>query len=99
MLGIALAHGLAIAIMVTSMGHISGGHFNPAVTIGFWVTRKLSTFDTLAYWVAQLAGAVAAAYLLRLLPFDVWSAVQLGTPDLASGIRGHKRNDLRRKAS
>ena len=86
LLGIALAHGLAIGIMVTSLGHISGGHFNPAVTIGFWVTRKLSTVDTLAYWVAQLAGAAAAAFLLRLLPFDVWTAVQLGTPNLASGI-------------
>src|ERR1039457_4861776 len=84
--GIALAHGLAMGIMVTSLGHISGGHFNPAITIGFWVTRKISTFDTLAYWVAQLAGAVAAAHLLRRLPFDVWAAVQLGTPDLASGV-------------
>src|SRR5260370_38362724 len=86
LLGIALAHGLAIGIMVTSLGHISGGHFNPAVTIGFWVTRKLSTIDTLAFWVVQLAGAAAAAYLLRLLPFDVWTAVQLGTPALTSGI-------------
>ncbi len=86
LLGIALAHGLAIGIMVSAVGHISGGHFNPAVTIGFWVTRKLSTFDSLAYWVAQLAGGVCAAYLLRLLPFDVWGGVQLGTPDLASGI-------------
>lgn len=84
--GIALAQGLAISVMVTSLGHISGAHFNPAVTIGFWVTRRISTFQTLAYWVAQLAGAVSAAYLIRLLPFDVWSAVQLGTPDLASGI-------------
>jgi MIP family channel proteins len=86
LLGIALAHGLAIGIMVTSLGHISGGHFNPAVTIGFWVTRKLSTINTLLFWVAQLAGATAAAYTLRLLPFDVWSAVQIGTPDLASGV-------------
>lgn len=86
LLGIALAHGLAIGIMVTSLGHISGGHFNPAVTIGFWVTRKLSTFDTLAYWGVQLAGAFCAAYLLRRLPVDVWGPVQLGTPDLASGI-------------
>ena len=86
LLGIALAHGLAIGIMVTSLGHISGGHFNPAVTIGFWVTRKLSTFDTLAYWIVQLAGAAAAAWLLRRLPVDVWGPVQLGTPDLASGI-------------
>jgi MIP family channel proteins len=86
LLGIALAHGLAIGIMVSSLGHISGGHFNPAITIGFWVTRKFSTFDTLAYWVVQLAGGVAAAYLLRLLPVDVWGAVQLGTPSLATGI-------------
>lgn len=86
LLGIALAHGLAIGIMVTSLGHISGGHFNPAVTIGFWVTRKLSTFDTLAYWAVQLAGGAAAAYLLRILPVDVWGAVQLGTPSLANGI-------------
>ncbi len=86
LLGIALAHGLAIGIMVTAVGHISGGHLNPAVTIGFWVTRKLSTFDSLAYMVAQLAGGIAAAELLRLLPFDTWSVVHLGTPDLASGI-------------
>jgi MIP family channel proteins len=86
LLGIALAHGLAIGIMVTSLGHISGGHFNPAVTIGFWVTRKLSTFDTLAYWIVQLAGGALAATLLRRLPVDVWAPVQLGTPDLASGI-------------
>src|SRR3984893_12234331 len=85
-LGIALAHGLAMGIMVTALGDISGGHFNPAITIGFWVTRKLSTINTLAFWAAQLAGAVVAAYALRLLPFDVRTAVQLGTPDLASGI-------------
>src|SRR5258708_40193058 len=67
LLTIALAHGLAIAIMVSALGHISGGHFNPAVTIGFWVTKKLSTMDTLFYWLAQLAGATAAALFLRAL--------------------------------
>jgi MIP family channel proteins len=86
LLGIALATGLAYGVMVTALGHVSGGHFNPAVTIGYWVTRKVSTFDTLAYWVAQLLGAVSAAFCLRLLPVDVWSAVQMGTPALASGI-------------
>ena len=44
-IGIALAHGLAIAIMISALGHISGGHFNPAVTIGFWVTKRLNTID------------------------------------------------------
>jgi len=85
-LGVALAQGLAFGIMVTALGHISGGHFNPAITIGFWVTRRLSTFDMIAYWVAQVGGGIAAAYLLRTLPFEAWSSVQLGTPDLAIGV-------------
>lgn len=84
LMGIAVAHGLAIGIMVTALGHISGGHFNPAVTIGFWVTRKMSTVETLTYWGAQLAGAASAAYILRyLVPDDTWKAVALGTPGLA----------------
>jgi MIP family channel proteins len=83
LLAIALAHGLAIAIMVSAVGHISGGHFNPAITIGFWVTRRLSTLESVAYWVAQLAGAAAAAFLLKLLiPEDVAANVFLGTPEL-----------------
>ena len=86
LLGTALAYGLAMGVLVTSLGHISGAHFNPAITLGCWVTRKISTFEGVAYWVAQLAGATVAAYLLRLLPVDVWGAVQLGTPGLASGI-------------
>ncbi|HEX2713584.1 MAG TPA: MIP/aquaporin family protein, partial [Candidatus Acidoferrales bacterium] len=84
LLGIAVAHGLAIGIMVSAVGHISGGHFNPAVTIGFWVTRKISTFDALFYWVAQLAGAAVGAYLLRaVVPENTWRLVALGTPALA----------------
>lgn len=82
--GVAIAHGLAIAIMVSALGHISGGHFNPAVTIGFWVTKRFNTLDVVLYWAAQLAGAVAAAFLLKaLIPEDAWRAVALGTPDLA----------------
>lgn len=87
LLGIALAHGLAIGIMVTALGHISGGHFNPAVTIGFWVTRRMNTIDVVLFWIAQLAGAVAAAYLLKAVaPEDAWRAVALGTPDLSREI-------------
>jgi MIP family channel proteins len=84
LLGIALAHGLAIAIMVSAMGHISGGHFNPAITIGFWVTKRQNTIDTILYWAAQLAGATAAAFLLKaVVPDDTWRAVALGVPELA----------------
>ncbi len=87
LLGIAVAHGLAIGIMVSAIGHISGGHLNPAVTIGFWVTRRISTFDLLLYWAAQLAGGAAAAYLLRaIVPEDTWRLVALGTPALARDL-------------
>ena len=84
-LGIAVAHGLAIGIMVTALGHISGGHFNPAVTIGFWVTKKLSTLHSISYWIAQLLGGIAGGYLLRaVMPSSVWPGpVWLGTPMLA----------------
>jgi len=85
LLAIAAAHGLAIAIMVSAVGHISGGHLNPAVTIGFWVSRRLGTFQTLAYWAAQLAGAAFAAFLLSvIIPIETWSRVYLGAPDLAN---------------
>jgi MIP family channel proteins len=81
--GVAAAHGLAIAIMVSALGHISGGHFNPAVTIGFWVTRRVTTLDAALYWAAQLAGAIAAAFLLKaIVPEETWRAVALGTPAL-----------------
>ena len=81
---IAAAHGLAMAIMVSALGHISGGHFNPAVTIGFWVTKRVSTIDVFLYWAAQLAGATAAAFFLKaVIPDDTWHAVALGTPELA----------------
>ena len=78
---VALAHGLAIAVMVSAVGHISGGHFNPAVTVAAWVTRRIGTGATLAYVVAQLAGATFAALALRVLtPGPAWGPVSLGTP-------------------
>jgi MIP family channel proteins len=84
LIGVAFAHGLALAIMISAVGHISGGHFNPAVTIGFWVTKRLNTLDVLLYWVAQLAGATAAAFLLKaVIPDETWRAVALGTPEFA----------------
>ena len=85
LLGMAIASGLAYAIMIASIGHISGGHLNPAVTIGFWVTKRLTTHDALFYWIAQLAGAAAAANLLATaIPESIWGPVGLGTPVLAA---------------
>jgi MIP family channel proteins len=84
-LGIACAYGLTYAVMIVALGHISGAHLNPAVTLGFWVTKRLGTMQSLLYWIAQLAGALAAAYLLlAILPEANWRAEVLGavTPNL-----------------
>lgn len=82
---IAFAHGLVIAVMVSSLGHVSGGHFNPAVTIGAWVTQKIESSDALSYVFAQLAGGAAGAYALRgLLPGAIWENVKLGVPEVNS---------------
>jgi MIP family channel proteins len=93
LLGIAAAHGLAIGISVTALGHISGAHFNPAITLGFWVTRRLSTVHTIAFWIAQLAGATAAAYTIKfVLPDSTWTTKALAsiTPDLGGDFtRAH----------
>ncbi len=62
---VALANGLAIGIMVSNLGHISGGHFNPAITLSFLATRRVSMRIAVFYWVAQFGGAVVAAAILR----------------------------------
>ncbi|HEX4003662.1 MAG TPA: aquaporin [Candidatus Acidoferrales bacterium] len=84
-LGAALAYGLAVGAMVSAFGHISGGHLNPAITIGCWVTKRLGTIQSLCYVTAQLLGAVAGGYTLSaILPESTWRPVSLGAPDLAS---------------
>jgi MIP family channel proteins len=64
---VALANGLAIAIMVTNLGHISGGHFNPAITLGFLATKRIEARLAVLYWAFQLLGAIVAALILRAL--------------------------------
>ena len=85
--GQALANGLAIGIMVTAVGHISGGHFNPAVTLSMLVTRRISPAESARYWVSQLAGATAAALvLLAIFPSAVTDAAKLGVPTVGLGF-------------
>jgi aquaporin TIP len=87
LLGIALAHGLAIGVMVSAVGHISGGHFNPAITLGFLITRRLAPMLALVYWFAQLLGAVLAALLLRwFYPARIRNLGHLAVPGLGTGV-------------
>ena len=81
---VALANGLAIGIMVSNLGHISGGHFNPAITLGFLSTRRIAPVLAGVYWVAQFAGAAFAALLLRW--FFKLPAMTASVPTLKSGF-------------
>jgi len=81
LLGIALAHGLALSIAVNVFGGESGAHLNPAVTSGFLVTGRIAPALAAAYVVAQLLGATTAAGFCRVLfPPDAVAATRLGLP-------------------
>jgi aquaporin Z len=83
LVGVALAHGLALAVLVSALGPISGGHFNPAVTLGVWITGRIEAPRAAMYVAAQLAGALAAGLALRMVfPASSWEQVALGTPAL-----------------
>lgn len=87
LVGIALAHGLTIAVMVSAIGHISGGHFNPAVTVGALVGGKIKAGDAVAYIIAQLCGAIAGALVVKVIFSPAtYEAVMLGTPMLGQGV-------------
>jgi MIP family channel proteins len=85
--GIAVAHGLAILIFIYAVGHISGGHFNPAVTFGFFVTGRMNIASMLLYWVAQIFGAIVAAWVLSMAYHNGAADAHLGAPVLDPSVR------------
>jgi MIP family channel proteins len=87
LVGIALAHGLALSVAISAFGAFSGGQFNPAVTIGLLIAKKMKGSDAAAWIVSQLVGSTLAAFALTLiLPSSATSAAHLGTPEVAAGI-------------
>jgi aquaporin Z len=67
LVGVALAFGLTVLTMAYAIGHISGCHLNPAVTIGLWAGDRFKAADVLPYWAAQVAGAIVAAVVLLFI--------------------------------
>ena len=65
--GVSLAFGLTVLTMAYAVGHISGGHFNPAITVGLWSAGRCATADVVPYILAQVIGAIAAASVLWLI--------------------------------
>jgi MIP family channel proteins len=86
LVGIALAHGLALAVLVSALGPVSGGHFNPAVTLAVWIMGKINPMRAAAYVVAQLVGALGAGLALKAVFTDSWQSSNIGTPALGIGI-------------
>lgn len=75
--GVALAFGLTVLTMAFTVGHISGGHFNPAVTIGLWAGGRFKAADIIPYVITQVVAAIAAAAVLYL--------IASGKPEFAVG--------------
>ena len=87
LVGVALAHGLVLGVLVSALGAVSGAHFNPAVTFGVWIAGRISARKALTYVVAQLLGALIAGLALRAVFADaVWTPSSIGTPALGPGI-------------
>jgi MIP family channel proteins len=87
LVGVALAHGLALAVVVSAVGAVSGAHVNPAVTFGVLIAGRIAPALAGMYVAAQLIGAVAAGLALRaVFPESSWQPVALGTPAVDPSI-------------
>jgi len=89
LVAVALAHGLGLAVAVSSFGALSGGHFNPAVTFGLAVAGKHPWPRVATYWIAQIFGALVAGFALRYaFDFDpsALARTHVGTPELAVNV-------------
>lgn len=89
--GVALAHGLVLAAMIASTAHVGGGLVNPAASVGLWVAGRLTTTRAAVLVVAEILGAVAAAFLLRyLVPETAFTSASGGTPVISSAVPAGK---------
>ncbi len=79
LVGVALAHGLTVAVFAYAYGHISGTHINPAVTFAMAVNGTLKWGEAIFYWIAQFAGAIAAAFLLKTAVGDISGGATVGS--------------------
>lgn len=88
LVGIGLAHGLAIFVAVCAFAHISGAHFNPAITVAMAATKRIALVDGVAYIAAQLLGGIAAAALAKYMVKDIHTAVPALAPGAVSVSQG-----------
>jgi MIP family channel proteins len=91
LLAVAVAHGLILALMVSATMFVSGGHLNPAITVGMLVTRRIQPPQAVVHLAAQLAGAAAAAWVLKLtFPAELVTSTRAGGQSVALDVTfGH----------
>lgn len=83
----AFGNGLGLALAITTVGHVSGGHLNPAVTIALWVSQRIASLLALFYIVAQLVGGILAGLALKAIYSQgIWAPVHLGGANLAPQV-------------
>jgi aquaporin Z len=83
---IAFAHGLILAVLITATMRISG-HFNPAVTAGVLIAKRIDPMKAVVFWIAQFTGAIVAAYALKALyPASIVSVTRLGGQSISADI-------------
>ncbi len=85
LLGVAVAHGLAIMVGIYAFAHISGAHFNPAVTIAMLATKRIRVMEGISYIISQFLGAALATLALKLIFVDLL-VTEFGVPSLVGGL-------------
>jgi len=80
LVGVSLAFGLTVMTMAYAVGHVSGGHFNPAVSIGLWVGGRFGFGHLIPYIIFQVLGAIAAAFVLQ------WLVTEAGSTDAVNAL-------------
>ncbi|HHT9119294.1 MAG TPA: MIP/aquaporin family protein [Candidatus Hypogeohydataceae bacterium YC41] len=86
LLGVSMAFGLVVMAVVYALGYISGSHINPAVSVAFWVTKRMDTNMAVFYIVSQLVGAAVAGFALKEVYPQAVADVHLGTTSLGQGV-------------
>jgi len=86
---LALAHGLVLFALIATLAGVSGGHFNPAVTLGAWALRRIDSLDAVVYILAQLAGGILGALLTKGLLLDEGRAGNYGAVQVSDLLSGN----------
>ncbi|MBM4055005.1 MAG: MIP family channel protein [Planctomycetes bacterium] len=86
LLGLSIAYGVVVITIIYAIGYVSGSHINPAVTISFWITKRMEPNTAIMYIISQIGGAILGGFALKVIFPDALSSVHLGTSVLASGV-------------